>query len=873
MVFGVLLILCILIDRARVKTQNSKYIAKAALERSELLCLADGKKIKILTSLDTQSPPHFGFMRGKKFKSKQQSELDEEFAREMLDLLEKFLVLTYQNARFKVLRKHAKLLFRYPLEWLCLRNDKIPRDQVKRLYSKSLSKVLVTLHPHEPELMRSWFDRLDFWCEKFSTSGHFQLPLALEDIPKFKGFIFLFLHDIKARSETFEKLLNRKYPIQATPEQNLSIQVQPTSQPAKNPKLSRIRHYTASRAGPRCPICKKPFEKNRKGLLWCPRCIYFLDYIVIGHRKDSYLHELSLIKISDLTKHGIILGGTNMGKSNTALIIVFQLREHGVPCWIFECDKDHFRQLKNMHLRNPNVTKDFVHFTPKKWKINPCRINPLIPPPGCSVETQLEHFTAIFEFAYELELWAATQFKQAVIKAYKDKGWDLMNDQPPSGKADDLYPLPLELFEKVDAILANQYSLRARQDVRGVLFNRLRDFNRTKLGKMFNCQKTIPWSELITKNVVFELHHMDDDRAIRFFVCLMLTMLYEYMKVLGKHKGLKLLVIIEEASTVLTREKEKSEGGITVEIIETIVSKSRAYGLGMVIIDQTPEKLPYRVRAIPQTGIIHNLKNEESISMVYRIFARDIKYLPKTDIGEAKFVTPSIARSHDVRINWFPESEDPTYQEMRDHMESFYKAHQWMKTVEPDILEKITAATLSSTPTPHQMQAEGLHHTDLLMGLTKEDLDEMMEANPLEIDNNCADLENHFFSSLKSIRPHLKGAYFSLTEKTKRTLRSRYQQPQARNVIRKLQDQLMHEDSSHDQQEILRSFFHTFSQWGMFNCESPDDIAVTIYLLRLICFKFIRLTIDKRWSTFYAFLEILVEDISQNANCGVRFYE
>lgn len=841
----------------------TKYL-KHSINVPDFLDLPDGKKINFANPILSRpiSPPWLGMVKKKRIKAKTRRQLDGKYIYEIVMNLGQFLSCSFEGTNYKLARKYAKLTLHYILEWLCMRDDRIIKDRSHNPRNYKLPKLLAKLYQRGPKQIRPHFYQLGFWIDKLVLTKKSKDDTLEEDMIKFQGVLLLFLHDIKEQAPALHALIDNMYPMETIPKQGIMIQTNRISN-RPLPNLRRVHDELSTSAKPRCPICQKPYQKNRKGILWCRSCRYYMNYIEVGTRMDSYLGEPILIKIADFKRHGLILGGTGSGKTNTAIIIIYQLREHGYPCWVFECDKTHYRNLQNMNLRNPNASSSFWHFTPKNRKLNPFCINPLIPPKGYSLEEHIEHFGSVFEFAYELPLWVGSQFKQSLIKIFKDRLWDIQNDTLLSDDITDPYPLPLDLENAVKEILSTQYSEKVQRDVEGALLNRLRDFMRLSLGYLFNCRQNIPWSELVRRNVVFELQKMDA-RTQRFFICLMLTMLYEYFQVQGEKKDLQLLVIVEEASTVLSQElrggEERSESGLSAEIIESLVSKSRAYGLGLLIMDQTPEKLPFRVRALPRTGIVHNLKNQDSVEMVYKIF-REIGYLPKEKVGEALVVTPSLPYSRRSEIHEFPMKVIPD-EVMRTHMTSFYEAYPWIKKPDPNIVEQIEGA--------YSLGPNHWIKEDMVVGLTPKDLKPQSLERPGEIDLYVAEVDYELFYEnpiFKQRFDQLDG--YSVKESIKRTIRERCRTKQAQTEIMTLKNRITKLNSQQlsqigDYLRAVQPIIPSLVRWTPLEESSPLILPALGYLSRLVVFRYLEGSMKESGFVYSLVIKSLAEFLTEN---------
>ena len=895
LVFGILLTLCILIDKLK-KTPIASSTPRAGLSLppSQTVSLDNGEMSVVSPrSEKIGRPPPFGIIRRKRIQANNSIALDYKYIPEILNLLDHFLAFSYQGIPPRILQNFAKLIFRYLLEWLCRRNNHLPKGLSDQLFDYDFPRLLAVLHPYEPELMRTSFKPLDCWATKFSSKARQSNDQLQKEMIEFRGFILLFLHAIKDKSAELKESLDEKYPLQVNSPQDLLIQVNKDSKETTIPNVSQgppesglknvkitnsPREEKPAEPKPICPICQKPFQKNREGLWVCSPCNFYLEYIELGEIKDRYRqgpssYEPFLLKIADFNTHSLILGSPGGGKTYTGLWIAYQLREAGVPVWVFECEGTQWRSLIRMDCRNPNAVEKILIFTIQDILHNTFVMNPLEPPPGVPIEKHTANFVDNFAYTYSLEDWAAEKIKAAVTLNLEKKGWDIAKNKR-TGKEDEYhYPLPVELMEDIEEVLREYVTYRG--DLKAHLDTRLRAFNMWSLAYTWNTRKSVPWDELLSSNVVFELHNMNNSSK-QFFVLTMLTMALECVTALGEipsGKPPRLVIIIEEAGDILTQEAhEESRTSVSTQLqkmIDKIISETRKFGLGLVVMDQTPERLPPRVRTNSQTGIIHNLTSKDSLDQVMNIF-RNIDYIPQLKPGEVLCRTPQKVRQ--VKVHRFP-YKTMTEAEIQTHMTPFYAAHPWLKQTEPDIEAKIHAAMIYSKSKTERDQTEVARYEPFLMGLTSEDIDPSTEVPPSEIDLFCAEIEFDTFSSVPTLKTRLaqfKNIY-SVTEDLKTILRAKYEQPAAHCTILDLQTQLNQTDPSGIRlRQVLRSCFSSLFELATINESYSVDLSTIIYSFRLLVFKYLKFTSQQRIPIYNTLLELVVELLNQNANIEVR---
>ena len=653
---------------------------------------------------------------------------------------------------------------------------------------------LTIKQPTEPD----WLHTLQFWSQKFLDGG-----LDAFDYPDFLEFIQVLNHALKYRAKEFEQFLNEISLIRARPSRN------------------------------------KPPPPKRK-------TIYLGKDLDSGRRK-SYDYDLELLRL-----HMDILGVPGSGKTNTCQLILQGLKYENVPFLVFECSKTDYRELKDSRLRKSGGKREFWHFTPGDEDLNRFRWNPLEVPLGVKVQSHIEHFAAVFTWVFDMIPPLPSYLRKALGMVYEWKGWDVTNNRPPPG--DDIFPDPLMLIPAVNEVLADRYSQKLREDVKHALRGRIEDINRWGLGAMFNCKRSISMEELASKNVVFELQHLEDNTK-KFFVGLFLTTYFEYLKVRGTQDKLTHVTVIEEAHRVLGREVIGSDGSVmgakAIEIINQFLTESRAFGEGLIIIDQSPNKMPPEILAIPQSAIIHKIKSSDHVEIICNHFPglevrRDrIGSLHK---GWALITSPPPHYTSLVEIiKCYKISKGiVSDEEIKAYMRPFYDARPWITDFNPSSFEY--QPTVERPGSAWAITS----HEDLLMGI-----------EPAQIDQTCARLEmEHLIAKENQNNPYiLQQNNHLFHECNKKIAFRKFKDASIRAQLRDIQ-QLLREIDVNDpsSRELLGKLFQDLMQLAIQDVPDPIIPLFTIlFFLRYLIFKIFKLSLEKRITTYSQILALLVE--------------
>ncbi|MBN1177924.1 MAG: DUF87 domain-containing protein, partial [Anaerolineae bacterium] len=165
------------------------------------------------------------------------------------------------------------------------------------------------------------------------------------------------------------------------------------------------------------------------------------------------------IRTADLTRHGLIVGFTGSGKTNTCLHLIDQLwQRHHIPVLIIEPAKTEYRGLIE---RMPETQV----FTLGDEATAPFRLNPFEVLPGVRVEAHVSALKTCFNAALPQFGVLPTIVEEAIVRLYEEKGWGL-TDRGAVGDAR-LFPTMRDMYNAVIRVAEGRgYSGEVRDNIR-----------------------------------------------------------------------------------------------------------------------------------------------------------------------------------------------------------------------------------------------------------------------------------------------------------------------------------------------------------------------------------------------------------------------
>lgn len=341
-----------------------------------------------------------------------------------------------------------------------------------------------------------------------------------------------------------------------------------------------------------------------------------LGHIFDGDKLTSTMFTLDP---NQLVKHMLVAGITGSGKTNTIFNLLSSVN---VPFLIIEPAKREYRGLKKLF---PNLRV----YTLGNEAVCPLRINPFYFPPSVNIQQHIDNLKVIFNASFTMYASMPNILEQCITNVYLKKGWSLtasrniyQNDPVQYHK---YFPTVEDLYYEIDAYTKELgYAQEQMQNIRAALLTRIKSLMTGGKGWMLNTVETMDVQQLLRYPTVLELEAVADDDEKSLLIGLISVFIYEYLKA-GEPDfsgELKHLLVFEEAHRIFANvnqhgsQEDVNIKGKAVESLSHILSEIRAYGEGMMIVDQVPTKLAPDVLKNTNTKIIHRIVSKEDCDYV-----------------------------------------------------------------------------------------------------------------------------------------------------------------------------------------------------------------------------------------------------------------
>jgi hypothetical protein len=227
------------------------------------------------------------------------------------------------------------------------------------------------------------------------------------------------------------------------------------------------------------------------------------------------------------------------------------------------------------------------------------------------------------------------------------------------------------------------YDNQLKGNIQAALRTRLFSLMRGAKGLMLNVRQSVSMEYLLSVPTVIEFAEIGDDDEKAFLLGCILLKLAQHRKVEGlAEAGLRHITLIEEAHRLLRNVSETAGTSVAnprrqaVEAFSNMLAELRAFGEGLVVVDQMPSKLVPDVIRNSGVKVVHRLVAEEERTIVGGAMCLNeaqIRFLSSLPAGQAVVYSDGSANACRVCIPDHAGREgylrgSPTPAEVREHM-------------------------------------------------------------------------------------------------------------------------------------------------------------------------------------------------------------
>ncbi len=368
-------------------------------------------------------------------------------------------------------------------------------------------------------------------------------------------------------------------------------------------------------------------------------------------------------------RHALVSGVNGSGKTNTVLSVLDGFLKDEKPIMVIEPAKTEYvdwaiKYNKEIEEYNKTVSADkqrqpiriFIpgcdfyakgQREPDKLRLNPFEVIRINEEYDYKVLSHIDKLKSVLAAAFPTQEILPTVIERLLYKIYIDKLWIRDDEQ---SHHPDKFPTLKDINNKCMKELMTDlgYAEENTMNISAAIRTR---FNSMKYGwknTLLNNERLqgTSWKDLFETPCVINLSYAGDDSDKAFIMALLLQFLYEYRQAESEAKGYtfndnicKHIVVIEEAHRVMSRcESPELPQYRSNQMFANILSEVRAYGQGIMVVDQVPSRLIEDAIKNTNIKIIHKMVAADDVNMIGQsmgLTEEQQKVIPKLAIGQA----------------------------------------------------------------------------------------------------------------------------------------------------------------------------------------------------------------------------------------------
>jgi DNA helicase HerA-like ATPase len=353
------------------------------------------------------------------------------------------------------------------------------------------------------------------------------------------------------------------------------------------------------------------------------------EAITVGEVLDSGRRPAGplVLPLASLNRHVFVSGATGSGKSQTVRALLEAASGARIPWLVVEPAKAEYRLMAGRLAGaggSGGMSTQVVRIRPGESDAIAAGLNPLEPAPDTEgrrfpLQTHADLIKALFVASFRSEEPFPQVLSAALTRAYEDAGWDLALGETLTANPNPSYPTLADLQRAAGRVIREVgYSQRITDDVLGFVKVRLASLRLGTTGRFLEGGHQIDFGKLLAANAVLEIEDVGDDSDKAFLMGTVLIRLAEHLRMADRAAapgsrapaGLRHLTVLEEAHRLLRRPEAGTRDGAAahaVEMFAGLLAEIRAYGEGLIIAEQIPDRLVADVIKNTAVKITHRL--------------------------------------------------------------------------------------------------------------------------------------------------------------------------------------------------------------------------------------------------------------------------
>ena len=400
-------------------------------------------------------------------------------------------------------------------------------------------------------------------------------------------------------------------------------------------------------------------------------------YLLYGGSETEMPYRLP---ISALAKHTLLSGINGTGKTNTvqAILSAVSQSKQKIPFlviepakteyvdWAIEYNKVHPDKPIKIFIPGCKAYRD--RSTREIVETSQLRLNPFEPvwlseEQDPNILTHIDRLKSTFAAAFPMYDILPVLLEDLVYSLYQSPSTNWIGKDAAPVMERTLPPTLTGMAANVDKVIeAHGYERRVSDNMKACLNTRIASLRRGWKKDMLDTLHSTPWEELFGEPCVINLSYVGDDVDKSFFMSLILQFLYEYRAAQAECGNIDFnsndcrhLTVIEEAHRVMQKcDKPDEPQYRTAMMFSNMLSEIRAYGEGLLLVDQVPTRLIPDAIKNTNIKITHRVVAEDDCKAIAEsmgLSKEQRPIIPKLLVGQCLISTALSADKHWVKVN------------------------------------------------------------------------------------------------------------------------------------------------------------------------------------------------------------------------------
>lgn len=404
-----------------------------------------------------------------------------------------------------------------------------------------------------------------------------------------------------------------------------------------------------------------PFRPSFGGQGHTPEGALSLGAVIHRGRPSSDSHA---VELKEINRHALVVGSTGSGKTAACMYLLDQLwKRFKIPFLVIEPVKSEYRTLMDAA-----GYEDLQIFTAGDEATSPMRLNPFAFDAGIRMDRHVGGLKSVFTAVLPMVGPLPMLLESCLYQVYADRGWQTSDDgsQGETLGFPTLTDLYVAISGKIDSL---DYKGEVRANIEAAGKVRIDSLRTAGKGRMLDVPRSIAFEDLMSKPTVIELKSVGDTDEKSLLAGLLVLRIAEYCEVRspGGAQEVQHVTVLEEAHRLLRHVPASRGGGEegdprgkAVEILCDMLSEIRAYGEGIVIVDQYPSRLaPDAIKNTNLKVMLHLPAEDDrqALGATMRFSEEQTRFSAGLQIGEAAVFSSGMHEPVLVRLPNYKQDE------------------------------------------------------------------------------------------------------------------------------------------------------------------------------------------------------------------------